>query len=74
MICKDKAWYPWYLGGPSDGYTKLIDFPLMEHDQEIYVYMLVAGGYPLQNLILLLVHDREPDFHEMLLHHIVHTT
>ena len=73
MICKDKAWYPWYLGGPSDGHLNFSDFPMMVHDQEIYMYMLICTGIPICNLLSLFAHDRNPDFHEMLLHHIVHT-
>ena len=73
MICKDKAFYPWYLGGSGDAHLTVKDFPLMELNQDVYIYMLVVCGFPLQNLFLLFVHDRTPDFLEMLLHHIVHT-
>ena len=74
MICKDKAWYPWYLGGPSDGHLDFSAFPMMKHDPDVYMYMLICSGMPIQNFVSLFIHERNPDFHEMLLHHIVHTT
>jgi len=74
LICKDKAWYPTYLGGSGDAHLTVRDFPLMELDRDVYMYMLVVCGFPIQNLFLLFVHDRTPDFPEMLLHHIVHTS
>ena len=73
IICKDKAFYPSYLGGSGDAHLTVSDFPLMELNQDVYLYMLVVCGFPLQNLFLLFVHDRTPDFLEMLLHHIVNT-
>ena len=40
MVCKDKDWMPWYLGGSGSVSNGFIDAPFNEIDQAVLFYGL----------------------------------
>ena len=72
-IISGKYWQPWYLGGTGDDTKTFDNIPYIAVEPEVYYFMMIALGQPLQNIYETLSEERSPDFAEMILHHIVHT-
>ena len=69
MVCKDKDWYPWYLGGHGDPANGFINLPFVEDDQVVLFYGLFQFGFRIESLIShVIIAERGNDFEEMLLH------
>ena len=50
MVFHGKSWVPWYLGGENDIKALVLDFPFTPLDKQVYYFMLIALGQPIQHL------------------------
>lgn len=73
LVIRGKPWTPWFMGGSGNFADGFIDMPFSQMDTEGYYFGLILLGLPLMYIIThFFIHEREPDFAEMAMHHLAH--
>ena len=72
IVLRNQTWLPWYLGGEGELINGFTNMPFQPIDQSVYVFGLITLGNPLEaSLEHFFWKEKNPDFAEMALHHVV---